>query len=144
METTPQGDAEIAATIIAMEKAALNRWGRGDPDGYLEISAPEVTYFSPYTDQRVDGLDALTERYEPVRNALLIERFEMNNPRVQVHGDTALLTFNLTDYEKDPESGNVNTTHWNSTEVYVRIDGEWKIIHTHWALTGHGGVAGTA
>ena len=31
--------------IIATERAALDRWGRGDPQGFLEIMAPEVTYF---------------------------------------------------------------------------------------------------
>ena len=38
----------VGAEIIAMEKAALKRWGRGDPDGFLEICAPDVVYFDPY------------------------------------------------------------------------------------------------
>jgi hypothetical protein len=32
-----------ANAIIAMERAALDRWGVGDPHGYLEIMAPEVS-----------------------------------------------------------------------------------------------------
>jgi len=38
----------VGAEIIAMEKAALKRWGRGVPDGFLEICAPDVVYFDPY------------------------------------------------------------------------------------------------
>ena len=45
--------------VIAMERAALDRWGKGDPGGYLEIMAPEVTYFDPIQEKRIDGLDAL-------------------------------------------------------------------------------------
>jgi hypothetical protein len=29
--------------VVAMERAALDRWGKGDPSGYLEIMANEVT-----------------------------------------------------------------------------------------------------
>lgn len=31
--------------IIGMERAALDRWGNGDPGGFLEISAEDVSYF---------------------------------------------------------------------------------------------------
>lgn len=33
-------ERDTAVTIIALERAALDRWGKGDPSGYLEISAP--------------------------------------------------------------------------------------------------------
>ena len=35
--------------VIAMERAALDRWGKGDPQGYLEIMANEMTYFDMET-----------------------------------------------------------------------------------------------
>ena len=41
-------DDVITAKIIAMEKAALDRWGQGDPSGFLEICAPDVVYFDPF------------------------------------------------------------------------------------------------
>jgi hypothetical protein len=31
---------DVSAEIIAMECAALDRWIRGDPTGFLEICAP--------------------------------------------------------------------------------------------------------
>jgi hypothetical protein len=34
-------------TIIALERGALDRWGRSDPQGYLALYAREVTYFDP-------------------------------------------------------------------------------------------------
>ena len=50
---------ELAEIIIGLERAALNRWGKGDPGGYLEIMATEMTYFDPFTKRRVDGMNAI-------------------------------------------------------------------------------------
>ncbi len=57
-------EEETRSTIVSMEQAALERWGKGDPGGFLEISAPDVVYFDPYRERRVDGLQALTALYQ--------------------------------------------------------------------------------
>jgi len=44
---------EISAKIIGMEKAALDRWGKGDPSGFLEISSKDVVYFDPSLERRM-------------------------------------------------------------------------------------------
>jgi hypothetical protein len=49
-------EEDLAEEIIAMECEALDRWGKGDPRGFTEISAAEVTYYNPYTERRLDGL----------------------------------------------------------------------------------------
>jgi ketosteroid isomerase-like protein len=54
---------------------------------------------------------------------------------VQHAGDTAVLTFNLVDYGGRIGSGLKTTTRWNCTEVFQRIDGAWKIVHSHWSYT---------
>jgi len=51
-------------TVLALERAALDRWGQGDPSGFLEICAPDVTYFDNTVERRLDGLYALTAYYE--------------------------------------------------------------------------------
>ena len=52
----------IAKEIIAIEKAALVRWGHGDPAGFLEITAEDVVYFDPYVASRIDGLEEISRR----------------------------------------------------------------------------------
>ncbi len=128
-------EERIAETIIAMEKAALDRWGHGDPGGYLEISAQEVTYFDPDLEKRLDGIDALRKLYETIRGKVSVDRFEMIDPRVQVHGNVAILTFNLIDHSGKDEGRDPAKSRWNSTETYARVGGEWRIIHTHWSYT---------
>ncbi len=119
----------LAEEIIAMEKAVLARWGRGDPAGFLEITAPDVVYFDPYVASRIDGLEALTAYYQPVWGRTLFDRFELLNPTVQVSGDMTVLTFNYVSYNGE------ESDHWNCTEVYRRTNGKWKIIQTHWSYT---------
>ena len=78
---------DIPSTIIALECAALDRWSRGDPSGFLEISAPDVVYFDPYQEKRIDGLEALTALYKKLWGKVLLDRYELLNPLVQVIGE---------------------------------------------------------
>lgn len=93
-------DDELIETIIAMECAALDRWGNGDPSGFLEICAPDVVYFDPSLERRIDGREALGEYYEGIRGKVSFERFELLNPIVQRVGDAAVITFNFVSYGK--------------------------------------------
>ncbi|MBI5024738.1 MAG: DUF4440 domain-containing protein [Candidatus Omnitrophica bacterium] len=124
-------EKDVAATIIALERAALDRWGKGDPSGYLEISAPGVVYFDPFLERRLDGLEALTRYYEALRGKIRIDRDELINPKVQVCGEAAVLTFNLVSHIGKTQM------RWNCTEVFHRQNGSWRIIQTHWSITQH-------
>ncbi len=119
-------------TVVALEHAALDRWGKGDPAGYIELCADEVTYFDPGLEQRLNGLESLRNLLAPLEGKIKIERYEMIDPRVQIHGKVAVLTYNLIDYAPASD-GSLTRSCWNSTEVYRRVDGEWKIIHSHWS-----------
>jgi len=120
---------DIPSTLIAMERVALDRWIKGDPSGFLEICAPDVVYFDPYREKRVDGLEALTELYKSIWGEVHVDSYELLNPFVQVIGDAAVLTFNYVSYIEGKE------TRWNCTEVYRRDGALWQIIQTHWSYT---------
>jgi hypothetical protein len=96
-----------------MERAALERWGKGDPSGFLEISAADVVYFDPYQKRRLNGIDELRALYETIRGQVSIARFELIDPLVQAVDDMAVLTFNYV-----AEGTNEATSRWNCTEVY--------------------------
>jgi ketosteroid isomerase-like protein len=127
----------VLEELVALERSARDRWIEFDPQGYLDLQAPEVSYFDPFTESRVDGLDAMQVRVAPMKNMkppFTDPRYEMINPKVQRHGDVALLTFNLVNYGKLPNGPERVLSRWNSTEVYRRIGGAWKIIHSHWSF----------
>lgn len=120
---------DVTKTVISLEKAALDRWGKGDPSGFLEISADEVCYFDPFLEKRIDGKKELTGLYETLRGKIRIDRYELINPKVQLLNNAAILTFNYVSYSGEQES------RWNCTEVYTCNDGRWQIIQTHWSFT---------
>jgi ketosteroid isomerase-like protein len=120
---------DVSLQIINMERAALDRWGRGDPDGFLEISAREVVYFDPFLPRRIDGLGALRKYYAELRGQIHIDSYEIVDPEVQVHGGIAILTFGFV------SRGGGDEMRWNATEVYRRGEDGWRILHTHWSFT---------
>jgi len=123
-----------ADTIIALERGALDRWGRGDPQGYLDLYARNVTYFDPMREKRIDGLDAMKQALEPIKGLVKVDHYEMVGPQVYPAGDAAILTYNLVSYGRSP-AGDAMVVRWNSTVAYAQIDGQWKIIHSHWSYT---------
>lgn len=124
-----QNAGNIAEVIIALEKAALDEWGKGNPTPYLELSAADVVYFDPGTEKRLDGIEQLTALYESIRGMVHVDRFDMKNPKVQAVSDMAVLTFNLDSYAGE------NILKWNCTEVYRKEkNGGWKLIQTHWSF----------
>ncbi len=122
-------EPDTANTIIAMEHAALDRWGKGDPDGFLEISAPDVVYFDPFTERRLNGRDALKMLYDGIRGQIKVDHYEMVAPKVRICNGVAVLTFNLVSH------GSEGTMRWNATEIYERIGDQWQIVHSHWSFT---------
>jgi ketosteroid isomerase-like protein len=120
---------EVAARIVALETAALERWCAGDPSGFLALSDEDVVYFDPFLDRRLDGLAALTAYYEKLRGKISAARFELLNPKVRRAGDMAVLTFNFVSWDEDESA-----LRWHCTEVYVRRGDAWKIVQTHWSF----------
>ena len=136
MNATPSSaDTAVIAEIIALERSALDVWSKGDPSGFYAIMADSETYFDPLTEKRVDGLDALKVHFAPFALKFSIERYEILNPQVEVSGDLALLTFNLVNHGARMGDGPKGESRWNSTEVFRRIEGKWKVIHSHWSYT---------
>ncbi len=58
---------------------------------------------------------------------------EMLNPKVQVFGDAAILTYNFAGVVKDKD-GKTNNTKAKSTRVYVKTNGEWMLVHANFGF----------
>ena len=123
--------SDVAATIVALERGAMDRWAKGDPSGFTELMAPDVTVFDAFTGERVDGLEAALRHYAPFRGRVSIPRYEFTNPLVQSIGDTAILTYNFVAYG----AMNEVLSRWNFTEVYRRTGDRWLIAQSHASYT---------
>jgi ketosteroid isomerase-like protein len=66
--------------------------------------------------------------------------FESSQRRITVSDDAAWVTYRMRmvgklDGVEMPEDA-------RGTEIYQRIDGEWRMVHGHWSIGGPGGPAG--
>ena len=122
--------AAVLAELLSLERAAMERWCRGDPRGFAELSAEEVTGFDVGAPRRIDGLDAWAEY---LRKAARVRygSVEFVGPSVQVHGHAAVLSYRYISAMLDPDGSIASWTPWNCTQVFVRRQDKWKIVHTH-------------
>ncbi len=112
----------------------MNSWGRGDPQGALDLYAKDITYFDPLQDKRVDGLEAMKALYSAIARKIKIQHYDMIDPKVQRAGDVAVLTYNLLDdVVQLPTGPTCMKVPWNVTAVYARVEGQWKVVHSHFS-----------
>jgi ketosteroid isomerase-like protein len=124
-----KSDSDAAKEILALEKAAMERWSKGDVEQYIATSSDDVTYFDPFTAKRLNSLAELAKLYRGFAGQFHFDRFEFEDPKIQLSGNVAVLTYNLVTYVDSKQE------RWNATMVYQKTDGKWKIIHTHMSLT---------
>jgi hypothetical protein len=127
----PAGQADAEAAILAQERRALEQWAQGNPLGYLDVDAPDVTYFDDIgAHSRVEGIEAMRAYLSSLRERIPPHRYEILDPRIQLYGDMGILTLG---YEATALDGKP-LARWKATSVYRRAGSEWRIVHAHWSL----------
>jgi hypothetical protein len=115
------------ATILSLERRAMDGWLHGSPEPLLEISAPDITFFHSTLPSLVVGRAAVAAVYESYRGRPLFDRYEILDPRVAISGATGVLT-----YELVTQNGPL-TRRWHATQVYRRGSADWRIAHSHFS-----------
>src|SRR5438067_10903465 len=101
----------------------LNAIHTGDAATYAELSTPDLSCYEDVCPYRIDGLEFhLTMIRQMGQNPVLRPaRFDMLTPRVQVYGETGIVTYTrLMTYD---EGGKPRWTTCNETRVFVRQEG---------------------
>ena len=117
--------------IIALERSAADQWSRGNPLGYANNAADDVTWFDDIGAQsRVVGLAAYRKYLASLEGQIPPHTYEIVDPKVQLYGDIAILTFHwhgaMTDGKPMPK--------WKVTSVYQYSGGKWHMVHANWSL----------
>lgn len=95
--------------------------------------ADEYTEFNAETPTRMDGKDLnmrLADALTSGSSAFVAA--EMVNPKVQVYGDVAILTYNFVGMSRDKD-GVVEPSLAKSTRVYAKKGGRWMLVHANFA-----------
>lgn len=133
IDTVPKAYQGVCAELMALETAAMERWRKGDPWGFIEISQQEVTYFDTGTSHRLDGRETLSAEYQRREGKIFYDVMDFIDPKVLKLGDFAVLVYRFLSTQLNPNGSIKNRTPWNCTEVFIQQNGVWRIIHTHWS-----------
>jgi len=120
----------VAAQIIAREKASVDAWGRKDKAFFADFMADDATYFSPmhpYLEE--NPKENFLPKFEKYAELVKFDDFQMYNPRVQVYGDTAVLTYNSS--VSMTMGGQPLNYTGKVTSVYVKQGNTWRVVHAH-------------
>lgn len=103
-----------------------------DVTTYQETTAPDLSLYEWFvTPHRLDGLEFHNFMIEHNwAGAATAFRYDLLEPRLQLYGDTAVLsyTFMLT---LAKEEGGVSHRTYNESRVLVKQNGRWQVVHVH-------------
>ena len=120
----------VAASIEANLRSAIERWYQGDPFGYAELFTEAITYVDPWTPEVILDSGTLRRHDERFNGKVFRARFEIQDTRVIDLGTTHLVSYRLQSWQADGTADK----RWNATELYRRSGDAWRIAFAHWSL----------
>lgn len=128
----PMND-QAASEVIAVTKAQWAAENAGDIAAATKNIADDYTEFNGDYPTRLDGKDMSRQLSEAnAAGSVKSVVSEMANPKVQIYGDVAILTYNYIGLLKDKD-GKTEAARAKSTRVYVKKDGQWMLVHANFA-----------
>ena len=116
--------------VLEITRQMLDAMYSANPDIHRTHSAEDMSSYEWYiAPQRIDGLEFHLALIGGGGNGEP-SRLDMLTPRVQVYGDTAIVSYTLLKTTLTETAPPVFST-MNETRVFVKIDGVWKMVHLH-------------
>ena len=123
---------QVAAEVMALARAQWASEIAGEPMAQQNLSlADDYTEFNGDFPTLLVGKAMSTRMGEVTPNDKAMYS-DMQNARVQVYGDTAILTYNFAGLRRAPD-GKVAPSLAKSTRVYAKQSGQWKLVHANFA-----------
>ena len=103
----------------------------GDVKAYEETTGADLSLFEWWVaPHRQDGLDFHRFMIEHRWAGEGDTRYDLLEPRLQLYGDTAIVSYTFMLSRARPEGGVEHRTH-NESRVLIKRDGHWQIVHVH-------------
>ena len=117
--------------ILSLEKEAMERWCNGDPWGFAEISADDISYVAPDRTSPIIGLEEFKAYMRQLEGRIRYRGSEFIDPRVVVAGDAAVLSYNYRSSVIPPDGtvesqcpGRNTTGYWGRS---------WRLSQRRWS-----------
>ena len=133
--TTPAiaaDDSKVAAEIMALARSQWAADIAGQPAArMMETVADDYTEFNGDYPTRIDG-KAMNLAMAAIAPSTKSVYGDMQNAKVQVYGDTAILSYNYAGISRAAD-GKTEPSLAKSTRVYVKQGGKWMLVHANFA-----------
>jgi len=121
----------VADEIVGLVKAQWAAEMQKNTAEALKTLADDYTEFNGDYSTRIEGKAVATRLAEGnAGGSGSLIAAEMANPKVQVYGDIAILSYNFMGIVKDKD-GKLEHTRAKSTRVYVKQGGQWRLVHAN-------------
>lgn len=118
---------EVWATVHRHLKSIFER----DSQTYVATTGEDLSLYEWWvTPHRQDGLDFHTFMIEHSWAGSGDYRYDLLEPRLQLYGDMAIVSYTFMLSRARPEGGVDHRTH-NESRVLIKRDGQWQIVHVH-------------
>ncbi len=98
----------------------------------LWLDAPDVSFIHPRGHET--GRDNIVASfYLDTMGRFSARALVPRDISVSLHGDTALAVFYWDFHAEFADGGDRADTHGRETQVYVRRDGAWRLLHVHYS-----------
>jgi len=127
-------DPKVAAEVMALARAqwAAEAQGKSVAEQTASV-ADDYTEFNADFPVRLEGKAMSNALYEAqTRSGGKSLVGEMVNPKVQVYGDVAILSYNFVGVSLEKDGSTSNNTA-KSTRVYAKVGGQWRLVHANFA-----------
>jgi len=126
----PSAEDDVIALTYKIWQSEMNN----DMAGMNKYLSDDYTEFNSTYSTRVDGrkLNVILSEAASMNGEKILAA-EMLNPKVQVYGNVAILSYNYAGVSMNKDN-EMNNTKAKSTRVYAKINGEWKLVHANFAL----------
>ena len=123
---------QVAAEVMALARAQWASEIAGEPMAQQNAQlADDYTEFNGDFPTLIVGKASATRMGEVTPNDKAMYS-DLRNGHVQVYGDTAILTYNFAGLRRAAD-GKVAPSLAKSTRVYVKQNGQWKLVHANFA-----------
>ncbi|MGB3228226.1 MAG: nuclear transport factor 2 family protein [Saprospiraceae bacterium] len=117
--------------ILAIVKAWNDSFTHNDNETYFTYIHDDLTLFIPSCPYRIEGKADDKDEFDwsLSKSRTKVHFFQEMQPKIQIYGDTAVVTYhNRGAYGPD---GSEQVYYLKETNVLIKEDEKWKIIHIH-------------
>jgi hypothetical protein len=128
MESSLPSEEEAIEVVMEKIEMAAEKWSTGDPMGYVEVAAPDITWSDDLAAPvPISTKEALKVYLEGFRGQIPPHKFELSEFTYQFYEDIIIVT-----YHYQGTFDEVKAPPWKVTSVYRFENGDWLSVHENW------------